>query len=216
MVIYFLNFNNISGSEADSKYSPRMWAIDIKEPKHETKVLLDSNEYLYYNIDKEISIGIYKPEDLVLLDSKLTFRKIYVSNIIIPDLVKLIEDAKRDGLDLKVVSGFRSYEDQRDLFEIYVQSELQKANYQISREQAEANANKYSAKPGHSEHQLGTAIDILSSETNYVFSSDDNLKYVMWLENNSSKYNFRISYNKSNTQYIYEPWHLRWFPKERM
>lgn len=159
----------------------------------------------YYIVNKKTSLGNYEPKDLV------KFNGINVSKRIVKDLEKLIAAAQKDGLKLKVVSGYRSYSKQVSTFNYWINKELEK-HPAWSRQQAEQEANTYSAKPGHSEHQLGTTVDILSSENNYKFSSEISLKYINWIENNCQKYNFKISYPKTQSEYVYEPWHLRWYP----
>lgn len=167
-------------------------------------------EYVYFPVSRENSLGTYAPDDLVVIGLPYATRSVAVSNLIVSDLKKMITAASKDGVDLKVVSAYRSYSEQVTIFNSYVENELRSAN--ISREEAIRRANQYSAMPGHSEHQLGTTVDILSNETNYSFTITDNLRYVKWLEENSEKYNFSISFPKNNTEYIYEPWHVRWRP----
>lgn len=159
----------------------------------------------FKKVSKTISLGAYEPRDLV------SFKGVKVSKRIVQDLERLLAAAQKDGLSLKVVSGYRSYSYQKNVFDRYVTKERAK-NPKLSRQAAEDLANTYSARPGHSEHQLGTVVDILSSENNYSFSVTPDLKYVGWFEKNASKFNFVISYPKGGTEYIYEPWHLRWYP----
>jgi zinc D-Ala-D-Ala carboxypeptidase len=156
-------------------------------------------------VTKNISLGHYVPSDLS------TFNGIKMSKRIVPDLQKLLNAAQKDGLELKVMSGYRSYAYQENLFKNYVSSEM-KRNRNLTVKQAEDKVNSYSARPGHSEHQLGTVVDVLSSENKFQFSSDSSLNYVGWLEKNASRWNFKISYTKQSKEYIYEPWHLRWYP----
>ncbi|MBA3751454.1 M15 family metallopeptidase [Candidatus Dependentiae bacterium] len=157
-------------------------------------------------VTKKISLGSYKPSDLV------SYKEIMVSRRIVPDLKKLLEAAHKAGLKLEVVSGYRSFERQVVLFDSYCEKERKK-NPALTKSEAEEQANTYSARAGHSEHQLGTAVDILSAENGYQFSCDKTLKYVGWLEKNAPLYNFRVSYPENSTEYQYEPWHVRWFPK---
>jgi LAS superfamily LD-carboxypeptidase LdcB len=159
----------------------------------------------FLKVDKKTSLAAFVPKDLTL------FNGVYVRSCIIPDLKKLLAHARKDGLTLKVVSGYRSFEKQVQVFNSWVKKELQK-NPKLTRREAEDKANNYSAKAGHSEHQLGTTVDILSSENNYQFSLDGDLKYVAWLEKNAPRYNFKISYPKDGIEYQYEPWHVRWYP----
>jgi D-alanyl-D-alanine carboxypeptidase len=158
-----------------------------------------------FHVSKIHSLGRFIPKDLV------QFGSVQVSKRIVSDLRKLLQAARRDGLQLKVVSGYRSYDRQRILFNRYVENELKK-DPKISREGARKRANRYSAVAGHSEHQLGTAVDVLSAENGYSFSADKTLRHVSWLEKNAARFHFKISYPEHNKEYEYEPWHIRWFP----
>ncbi|MEK7105779.1 MAG: M15 family metallopeptidase, partial [Patescibacteria group bacterium] len=77
------------------------------------------------------------------------------------------------------------------------------------------NATKLIAKPGHSEHQLGIAVDFTSPSIGNVSATGkfgDTLE-SKWLEENASKYGFILSYPKGKeeiTGYLYEPWHYRY------
>lgn len=166
---------------------------------------LEALDPVLQTVTKKISLGHYKPKDLT------AFEGVMVSKRIIPDLKRLLAAARKDGLTLKVISGYRSYERQVTLFDSYCTKERLK-NPLLTKSQAQECANRYSAKPGHSEHQLGTAVDILSKENGYAFSSDSKLQYVSWLEKNAHVYNFSISYPKDSPEYVYEPWHVRWYP----
>ena len=99
------------------------------------------------------------------------------------------------GLSLWELSGFRDYSTQYRIYYNYVSSDGQ------------ALADTYSARPGHSEHQTGLALDV-----NSVQSSFANTDEAAWIAANCHKYGFilRYPYGKSGqTGYIYEPWHIR-------
>ncbi len=115
------------------------------------------------SVSKTVSLGKYTPHDLV------SFKGVQVSKRIVQDLERLLEAAKKDGLTLKVVSGYRSYSYQENVFSRWTDKELAK-NPKLSRRAAQELANTYSARPGHSEHQLGTVVDVLSAENNYSFN----------------------------------------------
>jgi D-alanyl-D-alanine carboxypeptidase len=176
-------------------------------------IFLNLNIYsidpVYACVDKTHSLGNYTPADLII------FNTVQVSKRIVSDLQALLKAAQKDGLELRVISGYRSYEKQKKLFESYVKKEMAKNN-KLTRLQAESLANKYAARAGYSEHQLGTTVDILSAENKYSFEITPDLKYVKWLEKNSKRFNFRISYLKENPEYIYEPWHVRWYPPQHI
>lgn len=108
--------------------------------------------------------------------------------------------AKKDGINLRIISGFRSYNTQVNTY-----------NGWVSR-YGKSEADKISARPGHSEHQSGLAADINSLDQAW-----GNTKEGKWLTNNCSKYGFIIRYPKgkeSQTGYSYEPWHIRYVGKD--
>ena len=130
-------------------------------------------------VNKKVSLGNFVPKDLV------TFRGIQVSRCIVADLTRLLLDARKAGLTLKVVSGYRSYEKQKQVVQSWIKKERMKDPH-LTHEQAEKVVDTYSARPGHSEHQLGTTVDILSAENGYQFSADKKWNYVRWLKECSS------------------------------
>lgn len=104
--------------------------------------------------------------------------------------------AAKDGINLYIVSGYRSYETQKNLYNRYVAKD------------GKALADTYSARPGTSEHQTGLAMDL-----NSVSGSFAQTREGKWLAANCYKYGFIIRYpygKQSITGYIYEPWHVRY------
>jgi D-alanyl-D-alanine carboxypeptidase len=118
----------------------------------------------------------------------------------------LMKDAKAAGIDLKGTSAFRSYAYQVNLFNAYVERD--------GKEQA----MKYSAPPGHSEHQTGLAIDVSSASVNYQLTQSlGETVEGKWLADHAHEYGFIIRYQKEfeeETGYMYEPWHLRYIGME--
>ncbi len=113
---------------------------------------------------------------------------------------KMKSDAEKAGIHLYIVSGFRSYDVQAALYQSYCAERGQKA------------ADRFSARPGHSEHQSGLAMDI-----NSVYDSFADTAEAKWLKNNCHRYGFIIRYPKgkeSVTGYKYESWHIRYVGKE--
>ena len=111
-------------------------------------------------------------------------------------LQRLQMDGGNQGYSLPLLSGFRSYNTQKYLYNSYVQKD------------GEALASTYSAKPGQSEHQTGLAFDIGQINDNF-----GNTNAGIWLAENAHKYGFIIRYLKgkeSITGYKYEPWHIRY------
>ena len=119
---------------------------------------------------------------------------------------QLIEDAKKDQVTLKVISGYRSYQTQKNLYASYVSKDGQAA------------ADSYSARAGHSEHQTGLAADLGNAsgacDLKICFETTAGGK---WLAAHVYEYGFIISYAKGKealTGYQFEPWHIRYIGKE--
>ena len=109
---------------------------------------------------------------------------------------KMQAAAKLDGIELVIKSGYRSYETQKNTY-----------NYYVSYDGVEK-ADTYSARPGHSEHQTGLAMDL-----NKINSTFDNTSEAKWLSSNCYKYGFILRYPKGKTNetgYKYESWHFRY------
>ncbi|ARU63774.1 hypothetical protein CBW65_03770 [Tumebacillus avium] len=117
-------------------------------------------------------------------------------------LKQLFAAAEKDGLYLSVASAYRSHATQTQLFNYYVQT------------QGETEARRYSAVPGHSEHETGLAVDVSGRDGKCaVEDCFADLPEAKWLAKNSHKFGFVIRYPKgkeSVTGYAYEPWHLRY------
>ena len=105
-------------------------------------------------------------------------------------------EAAKEGLNIWNASGFRSYELQESLYKRYSDRDGKEA------------ADRYSARPGHSEHQTGLAIDL-----NEISSSFADTKEGKRIEENCHRYGFILRYMKekeAQTGYMYEPWHIRY------
>lgn len=104
--------------------------------------------------------------------------------------------AKKEGIDIHNISGYRSYNTQKSLYNSYVNRD------------GKEKADTYSARAGTSEHQTGLATDI-----NSISISFENTSAFKWLSKNAYKYGFILRYPKGKehiTGYTYEPWHYRY------
>lgn len=113
-------------------------------------------------------------------------------------LKSMLEAARNDGIELKVVSAYRSFSEQEQL----------KAHYDIV--YGESAANQFSAAQGYSEHQLGTTADFTTEALGANFTTIDTTQAYTWLQNNAYEYGFILSYPSDNGYYRFEPWHWRY------
>ncbi|MBR2879537.1 MAG: M15 family metallopeptidase [Oscillospiraceae bacterium] len=130
------------------------------------------------------------------------------------DFVELIKACREAGGDPYIVSAYRSYYKQLELYEAKV-LKLIKAGR--SEEQARIEAARSVAVPGTSEHQLGLAVDIVDVNYGYLNEFQAYTPTQKWLMKNSWRYGFILRYpvDKSEiTGIIYEPWHYRYVGKE--
>lgn len=116
---------------------------------------------------------------------------------------KMAAAAKAEGIELVAFSGYRSYEYQTSLYERYVAKD------------SKDSADRYSARPGYSEHQSGLAFDIgeKGREDLWLTSAFGETKAGQWLVNNAHKYGFILRYPKGKeeiTGFMYESWHFRY------
>ena len=126
-------------------------------------------------------------------------------------LEKMIDDAKSDGVNLCIVSAYRSKDYQQNLYQNDVNKFLQAGE---TESQAEADTEKTVAPPGYSEHQTGLAADLGYNGKSYLNgASYEQTPAFTWLTAHSADYGFILRYPKdkvSITQYDYEPWHYRY------
>ena len=117
-------------------------------------------------------------------------------------LLKIRNEAKKDGIYLVFLSGFRSIKLQNEIF----------YSLKSFRNQDAVERARVSAPPGYSEHSTGFAIDIgdaTQRETDFE-NEFENTDAFRWLKNNAAKFHFKLSFKKNNKYIDYEPWHWRY------
>lgn len=142
----------------------------------------------------------YTPEKVGPIPAEFTFKTEepeYLNAKVLPNLTDLLEDAQEDGINLLVVSGYRSFDEQKGLKSAYTT-------------QYGSGANAFSADQGYSEHQLGTTIDFTTKETGGGLNGFETTEAYTWLLKNAHQYGFVLSYPKNNAFYVFEPWHWRY------
>ncbi len=183
-------------------------AHDSPSANPEIKVT-DKGNNLLVLVNKKISLPEnYYPSDLVDLPESVetTSSGMMLRKKAAEALVKMFVAAKKKGFNLVVSSAYRSY-----------QTQIVTYNYWVA-QTGEAQASLFSALPGHSQHQLGTAVDISSDTVNrQLLSSFGNTPEGKWLVKDGYNYGFVLSYPEGYediTGYNYEPWHFRYIGVE--
>lgn len=131
-----------------------------------------------------------------------------VSRVMLDDLTAMADDALADGAGLAVQSAYRSHAYQVRTFQGWVERS------------SEEEARKVSARPGHSEHQLGTALDLRSADdatAPWEFDDWATTRAGAWLGEHAWEHGFVMSYPKGKrgqTCYSYEPWHYRYVGRD--
>ena len=183
------------------------------------------DQYISILANKQHSIGEdFSPAKLVEIPKKYrrTDRVLKLDLTAEKALEAMMQDMFALGIDdVCVQSAYRTYAEQQNLFNNYVNSEINKG---LSREEAIANANKYSARPEYSEHRTGLCVDFFvpscmlelenygyeGSYPNDVGFTETNA--YPWLLKNCWKYGFILRYPEDKvdiTGYSYESWHYR-------
>lgn len=145
----------------------------------------------------------YTPEDLRYPDVKLrsSSTELQLRDDAATALERMAAAAQKAGVPIMLASGYRSFSLQEAVYNRYVSQD------------GETAANRYSAKPGYSEHQTGLAADL--SGTDGVCVIEDcfaDTKTAKWLAKNAHTYGYILRYapgKESVVGYNYEPWHFR-------
>jgi len=146
----------------------------------------------------------YAPKDLVSVSRAGVGGRGMVREFVIPDLKRMAAAADKAGAPIEIQSAYRSYHDQLVTFEGWVA------------QTGEKHALTASARAGHSEHQLGTSMDVRSAGSGKEPWSYEDWAATdagKWMLANSWKYGFILSYPKGEsdtTCYMYEAWHFRY------
>jgi D-alanyl-D-alanine carboxypeptidase len=149
----------------------------------------------------------YAPGDLVDTSAAGLNGGYLVRSLIVADLRALADAARAAGAPLGVVSGYRSYQQQRQTFDYWVSV----GGYE--------QALRTSARAGHSEHQLGTSLDFTSAggSAPWAYADWAQTPAGAWMAANAWRYGFVMSYPAGafdRTCYDYEPWHYRYVGRD--
>lgn len=204
LIVFNLSFNTIIDNSKSVTLSVNGSISDINGKN-------TCNDLLVI-VNKKFSLpSTYTPTYLVMLKKyniPVMSNDLQGSIDMVGDLKKLINDANKVGINISALSTYRSYRSQEEVYNGYVSSV------------GVNEANTFSALPGHSQHQLGLAIDFTTDEmSNSIGQSFSDTKAGKWLDKNANTYGFFLSYPNGYediTGYEYEPWHYRYIGEENI
>lgn len=170
---------------------------------------IENKENQYSNIDKNYLLGKVKAhEDTMFLKipQKLCLKRTeYIHKDVLPHYLKMYQEAEKQGINLKIVSAFRSFDSQKWIWNNKFYESQNKIDVIL-------NILKYSAMPGSSRHHWGTDIDLLSTQLSY-FETNEGIKAYNWLCENANNFGFYQVYtNKPYIGYYEEKWHWTYLP----
>ncbi len=183
------------------KEEPEQARLDIKTP---------SSQFVLVNKQNPLSSIDYRPSDLVVPNVKTVSSdskdEQSIRDLIRPDFESMMKASAGAGHSLMMNSGFRSSQKQAFYYNNYVKNS------------GETAANKFSAKPGYSEHQTGLSMDIsYQNRKCYLEECFGDSAAGTWLAEHAHEYGFILRYPKGKeaiTGYQYEPWHFRFVGKK--
>ena len=167
------------------------------------KLITEPDIYLVL-VNKEFKLpDDYIPSNLEIISNEYANDNKYLRSEAKEAFESLSHDAKDLGYKVIAVSTYRDYDYQNRLYNEYVE------------EKGIGYADKCSARPGHSEHQTGLAVDVEGSNNDY--DEFENSIEFEWMKNNAYKYGFILRYPRGKekiTGFKYEPWHYRYVGKD--
>ncbi len=166
---------------------------DLDKLSKTDEELLQKYSRTYFLNENFIPMKLKKIDNQYVMPDK---NDLYFHGNAVEFLEDMLNDAKEEGHDIRIISAYRSFDEQADLKGQYTQI-------------YGSGSNTFSADQGYSEHQLGTTIDIVDINTRTTSQSFGETEAFKWLKDNAYRYGFILSYPENNGFYIYEPWHWR-------
>lgn len=174
--------------------------------KNKNSISDPNSIWVVVNKKRPLNPTSYAPSDLVLpnipLRNSNASSEMLVRKEVADSLAKMANDAKKESVNLLLASGYRSYNLQIAVYNNFVKT------------QGQSVADTQSARPGHSEHQTGLAVDLGSTSRKCeIEDCFADMPEGKWLEKNAYKYGFILRYypnGQSVVGYKYEPWHFRY------
>lgn len=200
--VVFQMYSFMSSKEKDTYADENNIEVENKKeekPKHEVSEYIEGEKPLYIDGILVVNKDYGLPKDYAPESGKEDTEAMEAFN-------EMKAAAKQDGIIINVRSGYRSYNTQVQLYNNYVAQD------------GKAEADRYSARPGFSEHQTGLVLDITTDKTSRSIGPwFDETPQAKWLYENAYKYGFILRYPKGKediTGYMYESWHYRYIGKK--
>ncbi len=176
---------------------------DYEYYEHEIPADVNKENLLIVNKYYKLSDD-FEPKNLVTISNKYAYDNNQITEEANDAYISMWNAANEDGYKLIVNSSYRNYQDQEDVYDSIKQSK------------GSSQADKVAARPGHSEHQSGLAIDVFEINNQLTGTFKDSPAY-QWLQDNAYLYGYieRYPENKEDiTGYSFESWHWRYVGKE--
>ena len=200
VAVYKSRANSAAASESSSAVSAEAKS-KTKKAEASSKTEESTAEQKEQGSEHKIeqSNGMTFVDDILIVNKTYSLPDDYapgVSQVALNAFNEMAEDASADGISLWINSGYRSYQEQEELYNSY------------ALERGTELADEVSSRPGHSEHQTGLAFDV--NDTSFDF---ENSAEAEWLTKHCAEYGFIIRFpdgKEKYTGYTYEPWHIRY------
>lgn len=184
---------------------------EIKPEIQEKEIVIPEGYYFddpsdyFFIVNKEI----FLPEDYAI-ETDFVQGSYELEMVAAKHCKDMIAAAEKDGIDLKVLSAYRTVDYQKKLFERNVNSRMKDG---MTYDEAYYDVSINVAPPGGSEHNAGLAVDIIDENHWDTYEDFENTKEFEWLYSHCAEYGFILRYLKGKediTGYVYEPWHYRY------
>ena len=174
--------------------------VNVKEEFYKNIKWVENPDELLVLVNKNNQLSNdYIPKNLESISLRHANKDKYLRKEAKDAFEKLSSEAAALGYRIVAVSAYRDYNYQNELFNYYVE------------EKGLEYALDCSAKPGHSEHQTGLAVDVEGENKDY--DNFEDTKEFSWMKDNAHRFGFILRYPKGKehiTGFKYEPWHYRY------
>ncbi len=181
-------------SEADQDFYSNVQKTNVD---HDDQYLILVNKFNKLPED-------FEPGEIESIGSMYAYADRYIESYVYERFREMWHAASQEDLTLIITSGYRDYETQERIYSSYLATRGKDA------------ADRISARPGHSEHQLGYAVDIVTHGYGLVVEFEESDEFA-WLVDNAHRFGFILRYPDDAehiTGYLYEPWHYRYVGEE--